>query len=107
MPAQSASCLSGVPWPSGRHRCLSGSTFMRPYVIVSCREVLAVPLPRRPLFPGGFMPVTVSNEKLIQELIQLKKGGCAAACSSLPIRCPQSSAGQDADKDVDDSSVAT
>ena len=34
-------------------------------------------LPRRPLFPGGLMPVTVSNEKLIQELIQLKKGGCA------------------------------
>ena len=33
-------------------------------------------LPRRPLFPGGLMPVTVSNEKLIQELIQLKKGGC-------------------------------
>ena len=41
------------------------------------REVLAVALPRRPLFPGGLMPVTVSNEKLIQELIQLKKGGCA------------------------------
>ena len=41
------------------------------------REVLAVPLPRRPLFPGGLMPVTVSNEKLIQELIQLKKNGCA------------------------------
>ena len=35
-------------------------------------------LPRRPLFPGGLMPITVSNEKLIQELIQLKKGGCVA-----------------------------
>jgi len=39
-----------------------------------------VALPRRPLFPGGLMPVTVSNEKLIQELIQLKKGGCAPPC---------------------------
>ena len=49
--------------------------------VTLCREVLAVPLPRRPLFPGGFMPVTVSNEKLIQELIQLKKGGCALVAS--------------------------
>lgn len=32
-------------------------------------------LPRRPLFPGGLMPVSVQNDKLIQELIQLKKGG--------------------------------
>lgn len=38
-------------------------------------QVLAVALPRRPLFPGGLMPVSVQNEKLIQELIQLKKGG--------------------------------
>lgn len=37
--------------------------------------MLAVALPRRPLFPGGLMPVTVTSEKLIEELIQLKKGG--------------------------------
>lgn len=45
------------------------------WLIWSMVQVLAVSLPRRPLFPGGLMPVTVHNDKLIQELIQLKKGG--------------------------------
>lgn len=40
------------------------------------REVLAVSLPRRPLFPGGLMPVSVQDKKLIDELTRLKKGGC-------------------------------
>lgn len=44
-------------------------------MVSMCPQVLAVVLPRRPLFPGGLMPVAVHNEKLIQELIQLKKGG--------------------------------
>lgn len=42
------------------------------------REVLAVPLPRRPLFPGGIMPVTVQNNKLIKELIEIKRQGAQA-----------------------------
>ena len=59
-----------------------------------------MPLPRRPLFPGGFMPVTVSNEKLIQELIQLKKGGCAAVEPFKLDLLPQTSAGQHGDRVV-------
>ena len=39
------------------------------------REVLAVPLPRRPLYPGGLMPVNVSNNKLIKELVELRRQG--------------------------------
>ena len=31
-------------------------------------QVLAVPLPRRPLMPGIIMPVKVTDEKLIAEL---------------------------------------
>ena len=47
-------------------------------------------LPRRPLFPGGLMPVTVSNEKLIQELIQLKKGGCVPVPAASHLPCSRS-----------------
>jgi hypothetical protein len=39
------------------------------------RDVLAVPLPRRPLFPGGIMPVTVQNPRLIKELMDIKRQG--------------------------------
>ena len=46
------------------------------------REVLAVALPKKPLFPGGLMPVTVHDEKLIEELIKLKKGGCVLRVQS-------------------------
>ncbi|KAK9906845.1 hypothetical protein WJX75_009027 [Coccomyxa subellipsoidea] len=37
------------------------------------REVLAIPLPRRPLFPGNIMPVSVQNPKLVKELMELKR----------------------------------
>ncbi|CAL8462062.1 g1593 [Coccomyxa elongata] len=37
------------------------------------REVLAIPLPRRPLFPGNIMPVSVQNPKLVKELLELKR----------------------------------
>jgi ATP-dependent Lon protease len=36
-------------------------------------QVLAVPLPRRPLFPGNIMPVSVQNPQLIKELLELKR----------------------------------
>lgn len=39
------------------------------------REVLAVTLQRRPIFPGGLMPVSISDERLVRELLQLKKAG--------------------------------
>jgi Lon-like ATP-dependent protease len=38
-------------------------------------QVLAIPLPRRPLLPGGIMPVTVQSNKLIKELFDLRKQG--------------------------------
>eukprot|EP00887_Chlorella_sp_A99_P003851 scaffold11.g3851.t1 len=39
---------------------------------------MVVPLPRRPLFPGGIMPVTVQNNKLIKELVELRRQGAQA-----------------------------
>lgn len=39
------------------------------------RDVLVVPVPRRPLLPGGIMPVTIQNNKLIKELFDLRKQG--------------------------------
>ena len=45
-------------------------------------QVLAVALQRRPIFPGGLMPVNIVGEKLVQELMQLKKAGCAAGLST-------------------------
>lgn len=38
-------------------------------------QVLAVPLAVRPLFPGGIMPVTVTNNQLIKELVELRRQG--------------------------------
>ena len=38
-------------------------------------QVLVVPLPLKPLFPGGIMPVTVTNNKLIKELFEIRKSG--------------------------------
>lgn len=61
------------------------------------REVLAVALPRRPLFPGGLMPVSVQNDKLIQELIQLKKGGAQAYVGAFLRREPEPAAESEAD----------
>jgi ATP-dependent Lon protease len=39
------------------------------------RQVLAVPLPRRPLFPGVLTPVTVDNPRLVERLLDLKRDG--------------------------------
>ncbi|GJP30857.1 hypothetical protein CLOM_g7186 [Closterium sp. NIES-68] len=38
-------------------------------------KVLAIPLTRRPLFPGFYVPVTVKNPKLVQALQALKAQG--------------------------------
>ena len=38
-------------------------------------QVLAVPLQRRPLFPGAIMPVTVQSNTLIKELVELRRQG--------------------------------
>lgn len=45
---------------------------------VRYREVLAVPLARRPLFPGGIMPVMVTNNALIKELVDIRRQGYVA-----------------------------
>lgn len=40
-----------------------------------CLQALVVPLATRPLFPGGLMPVTVTNNALIKELFEMRKSG--------------------------------
>ena len=47
------------------------------------REVLAVAMPNKPLIPGGVLSVHVQNEKLIEELIRVKKNGCVASRSGI------------------------
>lgn len=42
------------------------------------REVFAVALQRRPLFPGSLQPVTVHDPKLIDEILDLKRSGAQA-----------------------------
>eukprot|EP00884_Botryococcus_braunii_P019992 jgi/Botrbrau1/6677/Bobra.0202s0021.2 len=42
---------------------------------VRYREVLAVPVPRRPLFPGLAMPVHVTDEKIVQRIQEAKADG--------------------------------
>ena len=48
-----------------------------------------MPLPRRPLFPAGNrLPVTVTDRKLVAELMDLQRGGCAAGAATLPAKLP-------------------
>lgn len=42
------------------------------------REVFAVALQRRPLFPGSLQPVLVQDPKLIDEILDLKRSGAQA-----------------------------
>ncbi len=42
------------------------------------REVLSIPVYRRPLFPGVIMPVMVSDTRVIKELIDIRKQGAQA-----------------------------
>jgi len=39
------------------------------------REVLSIPVVRRPLFPGVIMPVMVQDNRVIKELIDIRKQG--------------------------------
>ena len=54
-----------------------------------------MPLPRRPLFPAGNrLPVTVTDRKLVAELMDLQRGGCVACAASLSdsqgsLTCPR------------------
>jgi hypothetical protein len=41
------------------------------------REVLSIPVVRRPLFPGVIMPVMVQDNRVIKELIDIRKQGYA------------------------------
>jgi hypothetical protein len=59
--------------------------------------VLAVPLPRRPLFPAGNrLPVTVTDKKLIAEIVDLQRGGRASTlpCAPRPVASPQPAAAE-------------
>lgn len=42
------------------------------------REVLAVPIARRPLFPGGILPVMVTDNEIIKELVEIRRQGAQA-----------------------------
>ena len=42
------------------------------------REVLAVPVSRRPLFPGGILPVMVTDNNIIKELVEIRRQGAQA-----------------------------
>ena len=62
----------------GSLRCLRlGPQSLLPLLPSAARllQVLVVPLGMRPLFPGGIMPVTVQNNKLIKELVEIRRQG--------------------------------
>ena len=42
------------------------------------REVIAVPVGRRPLFPGGILPVMVTDNQIIKELVEIRRQGAQA-----------------------------
>ncbi len=42
------------------------------------REVIAIPIARRPLFPGVIMPTMVTDTRVIKELIDVRKQGAQA-----------------------------
>ena len=42
------------------------------------REVLSIPISKRPLFPGVIMPVMVKDNRVIKELIDVRKQGAQA-----------------------------
>ena len=63
-------------------------------------QVLAVPLPRRPLMPGIIMPVKVTDEKLIAELEDMRNRGQAYVGAFL-MRSEGSSSSSAAGKEED------
>lgn len=73
--AASSAAASGA---EGEGAEASGGTLVPSSPEGRYREILAVPLPRRPLFPGGLMPVNITSNKLIKELVELKRQRCAA-----------------------------
>ncbi len=59
----------------GNSRSCVSVSLPKPYAVLPVLQVLVVPLPLKPLFPGGIMPVTVTNNKLIKELFEIRKSG--------------------------------
>lgn len=55
-----------------------------------CWQVFAVPVNRRPLFPGSIFPVQVKNRKLVQELMQFRRDGCVPDHFLLPCQACRS-----------------
>ena len=62
------------------------------HAVLCPAQVLAIPLPRRPLFPGNIMPVSVHNPKLVKELQELKKTGWGTTFPCMAFRCWKSTA---------------
>lgn len=44
------------------------------------REVLSIPVTKRPLFPGVIMPVMVRDNRVIKELVDIRKQGYVGHC---------------------------
>lgn len=44
------------------------------------REVLSIPVTKRPLFPGVIMPVMVRDNRVIKELVDIRKQGYVGYC---------------------------
>ncbi|KAM7273340.1 hypothetical protein ACFE04_028004 [Oxalis oulophora] len=61
-------------------------------------EVIALPLPHRPLFPGFYMPITVKNPKLLLALQESKKRHAPYCGAFLLKDDPQASSSFDYDK---------
>ena len=45
------------------------------HALFALTQVFAVPLNRKPLFPGTLMPVQVQDQQLINEIIEQKRDG--------------------------------
>lgn len=65
-------------------------------------QVLAVPLPRRPLMPGIIMPVKVTDAKLIAELEDMRNRGQAYVGAFLQRNAAKSSSSSSSSKTLDD-----
>eukprot|EP00890_Picochlorum_soloecismus_P006709 jgi/Picsp_1/863/NSC_04351-R1_protein len=60
------------------------------------REVLSIPVARRPLFPGVIMPVMVQDNRVIKELIDIRKQGAQAYVGAFLIKGSEEAEGSNA-----------
>jgi len=71
------------------------------------REVIAIPIARRPLFPGVIMPTMVTDTRVIKELIDVRKQGAQAYVGAFLGKGGHGSGEDEGDGDMDGISHAT